>query len=448
MGDESFSQRLASADRQRGLKMGFMDITSATNSRTFIACVLPPFPCGNKVPTLSIKDGGISKLLLLSAYCNSFACDFATRTRLSGLSMNWFIVEELPIPSIAPQGVADRVALAVARLTFLHRRFAPEWLQLRRLYPELAGREWKHQWAVTEADRLRLRIEIDALCAEMYGLTPDDFDWIVRDDPTDPKGFYRVDRNLAFRERLTGLAAAAFRALKAGKWSAESAGGMSNDEFFAAIGIPEMTNPEAARRADKTTCPEGKPLILKREGCHHWKPEEFGPDDPRKGWTWTDCHKDAVTLLGSEDAVRKYVGPSSQVVENTRPSPSHRPQPGLFDPEAEVDFAKSDDSGAAAAFFHEVAELDRGGHYDRALDLLFTRFDASYRSGDFSFVDAVLRVTKVADLSHDTLIGFLTATLPAKNRLDQRSAIYKRVLDLLSQSHTPREVQRILKGLE
>ena len=37
----------------------------------------------------------------------------------------------------------------------------------------------------------------------------DDFDWIVRDDPTDPKGFYRVDRQLPFQERLTGLAAAA-----------------------------------------------------------------------------------------------------------------------------------------------------------------------------------------------------------------------------------------------
>ena len=95
---------------------------------------------------------------------------------------------------------------------------------------------------MTEADRLRLRVEIDALCADLYGLDPDDFDWIVRDDPKDPKGFYRVDRQLPFRERLTGLAAAAFRALKEGKWSAESAAKLSNDEFFEIIGIPEMTS--------------------------------------------------------------------------------------------------------------------------------------------------------------------------------------------------------------
>ncbi len=54
-------------------------------------------------------------------------------------------------------------------------------------YPELASKEWKHWWAVTEADRLRLRVEIDALCADLYGLDPDDFDWIVRDDPPTPR---------------------------------------------------------------------------------------------------------------------------------------------------------------------------------------------------------------------------------------------------------------------
>lgn len=147
---------------------------------------------------------------------------------------------------------------------------------------------------MTEADRLRLRAEIDPLCADLYGLDPDDFDWIVRDAPTDPKGYYRVDRQLPFHEQLTGLAAAAFRALKAGKWSADSAATMTNDEFFAAIGIPEMTTGD-------------EPLIRKRDGCHRWKPEEFGPDDPRHGWTWDDCWKDAVALLGSEEAVRAYI---------------------------------------------------------------------------------------------------------------------------------------------
>jgi hypothetical protein len=183
--------------------------------------------------------------------------------------------------------------------------FAPERLRLKHLYPALAAKEWKHWWAVTEADWLRLRVEIDALCADLYGLEPDDFDWIVRDDPIDPTGFYHVDRKLPFRERLTGLAAAAFRALKEGKWTVDSGRKktrlstpstvhLSNDEFFAIIGIPEVTA-------------GSHPLILKRDGCHHWEPDKFGKDDPRHGWTWKDCWTDAVALLGTEEAVREYV---------------------------------------------------------------------------------------------------------------------------------------------
>jgi hypothetical protein len=192
-------------------------------------------------------------------------------------------------------------------LTFIHRRFAPEWLRIKAVYPELAQQEWKQRWAVTEADRLRLRVEIDALCADFYGLTPDDFEWIVRDDPTDAKGFYRVDRQLLFRERLTGLASAAFRALKDGKWSAESAAGISNDQFFEILGIPELTNPKAAAAKGLPG-----PLIEKRDGCHVWKPESFPVGDPRHGWTWDHCWQDAVALLGSEDAVRRYVEGEAQ----------------------------------------------------------------------------------------------------------------------------------------
>ena len=124
----------------------------------------------------------------------------------------------------------------------------------------------------------------------------------MRDDPTDPKGFYRVDRKLPFRERLTGLAAAAFRALKEGKWSAETAAKLTNDEFFEIIGIPELTNPAAAKAK---SLPE--PLILNRDGCHKWEPDKFLPTDPRFGWTWKDCWNDAVALLGSEEAVNDYV---------------------------------------------------------------------------------------------------------------------------------------------
>jgi hypothetical protein len=110
-----------------------------------------------------------------------------------------------------------------------------------------------------------------------------------------------VDRQLLFRERLTGLAAA-FRALKEGKWSAETADSLSNDEFFDILGIPELTDAQVAHAKGLPG-----PLIEKRDGCHVWRPETFPADDPRHGWTWDDCWNDAVALLGSEEAVHRYV---------------------------------------------------------------------------------------------------------------------------------------------
>jgi hypothetical protein len=293
-----------SSDRVvKGLKIVFMDVANSTNTRTFIGAVSKTFPSQHKAPILKIGGGDIIKILACCSLLNSLVFDYSLRRRMSGLSLGLFILlNDCPLPRDASQPDLALAAILAARLTLIHRRFAPEWLKLKHLYPELASKEWKHWWAVTEADRLRLRVEIDALCADLYGLDSDDFDWIVRDDPTDPKGFYRVDRQLGFRERLTGLTAAAFRALKEGKWSAEAVASLSNDEFFEILGIPELTNVQVAHAKGLPG-----PLIEKRDGCHVWRPESFPAADPRHGWTWDDCWNDAVALLGNEEAVRSYI---------------------------------------------------------------------------------------------------------------------------------------------
>ena len=286
----------------RGAKLAFMDVASATNARSFIGSYLKNYPANHKTPVFTVADGDLSTTALAAGILNALSFDYSLRSRLGGLSLGWFILEECPFPSTIPEAECNAILRNVVRLNLTHSVFAPEWLFFRKSLVGFDKAEWKDCWAVTETDRLRQRVETDSLAASLFGLTPDDFDWMLRDDPSNPTGFHRVDKHLPFRERLTGLAAAAFRAFKEGKWSAETAADLSNDEFFDLLGIPELTNAEAAKAKG-----DSGPLILKRDGCHVWKPENFPEDDPRHGWTWDDCWNDAVALLGSEDAVREYV---------------------------------------------------------------------------------------------------------------------------------------------
>ncbi len=283
-------------------RVAYMRIASATNERTMFATYTRGFCCGDTAPTLSFKHLPLSRSLLVSGVLNSFAFDFVARQRVGGLHLDWHIVRELPLPKLSIDNcMAKLLIFNTASLNLIQRRFAIEWLCLSHANENM-GEEWKLNWSVTEADRLRKRIEIDALVAEAFGLEVQDYEWIVRADANDPKGFHRVDKELPYEERLTGLAARAFRALKDCTWSAMTVNELSNDDFFEMLGVPEMTSESAAHCKGLPG-----PLILKRNGCHSWHPERFTQDDPRYGWTWEHCRQDAVALLGSEQAVDDYV---------------------------------------------------------------------------------------------------------------------------------------------
>jgi hypothetical protein len=299
------------------LKIAFRSVGRNNLTRTMTAACIN-FPCGNSLSTLTLRDSSVAKNLLLMSLLDSLCFDFVARARIAALNLNWYVIEDCPLVKDVSEANVFALAARAARLTFVNRRFAPQWLWLKHRHPMFSDVEWKRLWAVTEVDRLRLRVEIEALATDLYGLAPDDFDWILRDDPSDPKGFYRVDRTLPFRERLTCLAGAAFRALRDGKWSAESAAKLSDEEFFEILGIPEMTSEKAAKALG---LPE--PLIYKRKGCHKWEPEKFTEDDPRHGWTWDDCKKDAIALLGSDEAVQAYIEGNPQANDDEVSPPPH-----------------------------------------------------------------------------------------------------------------------------
>lgn len=203
----------------RGIKVSFMRIGSATNTRSMYAALVGDMPCGEAVPVLQPAVKDVKNMLSITTCLNSFTYDYALRCRLGGINLSYFILAETPL--LPPSRLLFTPCAQLAgRLNLIMLSFAPQWLELRAAYPELGRQHWRRLWAITEYERLRLRCILDAIIAELYGLEYGDFAWILRDDGDrelnnkNPKGFWRVDDKKPRELRHTTLALTAFKRLK------------------------------------------------------------------------------------------------------------------------------------------------------------------------------------------------------------------------------------------
>lgn len=193
-------------------RVAFMDVTSATNTRTVIASSVPFAPCGNKVPIL---ESGLS--MFLPGLMSSFAVDFEARRRLTGLTLNYFILSEIGLPIKAPDIAAIKHLTLV--LSACDRLFAPAWLQID--YP-LGGQSLRVSWALTQHERTRRKCMLDALLFSLFGLDLEDVVFVLlgtkprelNPTPSDPKGFWRVDKDKDPELRQTVLTLLAFHDLE------------------------------------------------------------------------------------------------------------------------------------------------------------------------------------------------------------------------------------------
>lgn len=174
------------------LKVGFMAITSASNTRSMISSLIMGLPCGNSVPVLSPTGSDAeADALLLTALLNSFWYDLVLRHQLGGQNLNRFLLEEIPLlqkSCISTQPLLSHaIQHMVLRLNATHPRYIQVWANFwermkranSRLTDALQG--WQRQFALTWHERTRLRSMLDALLASLFGLTPDDLRWLFRD---------------------------------------------------------------------------------------------------------------------------------------------------------------------------------------------------------------------------------------------------------------------------
>lgn len=190
-------------------KIGFRDITNSTNERTMIAALIPDYPSINAVPIVELDDRlKIDYYICLLSSINSLSYDYSLRIRVGGTHLNLHILEDTPLPTLIKFN--NKVALFSARLALANKIFSAHWISLRKKIPQIENYNVKKLWAVTDHERIRIRAILDAINAHLYGLSYDDFRWILRLDDSDPKGFWRVDSRKPIQIRLTTLALAAY----------------------------------------------------------------------------------------------------------------------------------------------------------------------------------------------------------------------------------------------
>ena len=178
--EKEVDERLDAKGWSRGWLMGWRDITNATNERTVIATVFPRTGVGNNLPLMLFAAEESATLLagLVANLC-AITIDFAARHKAGGTHLNFFIYQQLPV--LPPAFYSEH------RLAFL----MPKVLELTNSSNALAlfARDLSHNgppFAWDEARRAHLRADLDAFYARAYGLTRDEFRYIL--DPADAMG--------------------------------------------------------------------------------------------------------------------------------------------------------------------------------------------------------------------------------------------------------------------
>ena len=155
---------------------------SASNSRTSLGTIIPMHPCSHKAPILTFstsspKEHGI----LFTTLFTSFAFDFALQQSLGGSSVSYYIVKQLPMPTpdqISNQSIVTPHGKKPLREFLIKRGLKLIWTShsLDAL-GEVSDRDSPYEW--DEDEREQLRAEVDAAVALSYGLSREDFKYIL-----------------------------------------------------------------------------------------------------------------------------------------------------------------------------------------------------------------------------------------------------------------------------
>ena len=150
-------------------RIAFRDVTNRTNSRTVIACLVPPrTPLTNKAPYLIFAEWGALAQAYVLGVMNSLPFDWLSR-RYVEMNLNFFILNMLTFPP-ASNAPWERIGKLAARLSCPDDRFA-----------EFATEAQVECGSLNSVQCIDIRAQIDALIARAYELTEDELEFIFTD---------------------------------------------------------------------------------------------------------------------------------------------------------------------------------------------------------------------------------------------------------------------------
>jgi len=177
-----FRQRFPSKCRYRA---GLCAVTGQTNERTLLTAMIPrDCPCPHPVPTLTTSPDSSEVHLLWVGIANSFVADWLLRLQVS-TGVGYYLLEQTAFPRPSVDAEQSRaVIVRVLGLACFSSHMADLWNEVAQHYPDDLVVPWRPELAASRlSERARLRSEIDAIVADLYGLSVEEFAYILTTFP-------------------------------------------------------------------------------------------------------------------------------------------------------------------------------------------------------------------------------------------------------------------------
>ena len=177
-------------------RLAYRSVASNTNERTMVCTVIPPAFTGNSLNVSENLD------YVTQFYCasmlSSFVIDWFIRQNVT-TNINMFYVYQLPVPRLKLKDKWYKpIVERAAKLICTTAEFSDLW-------EEVMKSKWSEKLVATqEYERNQLRAELDGIIAHIYGLTEEEFAYILSTFPIVPQP-HKVSSQNAYRDVLNGI---------------------------------------------------------------------------------------------------------------------------------------------------------------------------------------------------------------------------------------------------